>query len=107
MVPTGGLDLFPPDAAIAMSDYAGSLTECGVPFDVLDPAAVAERWPRIVLPEGGLALHQADTGMVHAARTVATLQRLAVRARRRAAGQHSRPSAGRRLHRGHRADAVR
>jgi sarcosine oxidase len=78
VVPTGGLDLFPTGAAIAMSDYADSLATCGIPYDVLDPAAVAERWPRVALPEGGLALHQADTGMVHAARTVATLQRLAV-----------------------------
>jgi sarcosine oxidase len=77
VVPTGGIDLFPPDAAIPMADYTNSLTECGVPFDVLDPAQVADRWPRVVLPEGGLALHQADTGMVHAAATVATLQRLA------------------------------
>ena len=31
-----------------------------------------------MLPDGSLALHQADTGMVHAAATVAILQRLAV-----------------------------
>jgi sarcosine oxidase len=77
VVPTGGIDLFPPGAAIPMADYTDSLTACGVPFDVLDPAQVSRRWPRVVLPEGGLALHQADTGMVHAAATVATLQRLA------------------------------
>jgi sarcosine oxidase len=77
VVPTGGIDLFPPGAAIPMADYTDSLTACGVPFDVLDPAQVSQRWPRVVLPEGGLALHQADTGMVHAAATVATLQRLA------------------------------
>jgi sarcosine oxidase len=77
VVPTGGIDLFPRDAAIPMADYTESLTAAGVPFDILDPAEVAQRWPRVVLPEGGLALHQADTGMVHAAATVATLQRLA------------------------------
>lgn len=78
VVPTGGLDLFPPNPAIPMADYTGSLTACGIPFDVLDPATVSERWPRVVLPDGSLALHQADTGMVHAAATVAILQRLAV-----------------------------
>jgi sarcosine oxidase len=77
VVPTGGIDLFPPDPAIPMADYTDSLSACGVPFDVLDPAQVLQRWPRVILPEGGLALHQADTGMVHAASTVATLQRLA------------------------------
>jgi sarcosine oxidase len=77
VVPTGGIDLFPPDPAIPIADYTDSLTACGVPFEVLDPAQVSQRWPRVALPEGGLALHQADTGMVHAAATVATLQRLA------------------------------
>jgi sarcosine oxidase len=74
---TGGIDLFPPEPAIPMVDYTSSLETCGVPFDLLDPAQVAARWPRVRLPDGGLALYQADTGIVHAARTVATLQRLA------------------------------
>jgi sarcosine oxidase len=74
---TGGIDLFPPDPAIDMADYVSSLEECGIPFEVLDPGQVAGRWPRVRLIEGGLAIYQADTGMVHAARTVATLQRLA------------------------------
>jgi sarcosine oxidase len=77
VVPTGGIDLFPAGAAIPMADYTDSLTACGVPFEVLGPFEVTDRWPRVALPEGGLALHQADTGMVHAAATVATLQRLA------------------------------
>lgn len=75
---TGGIDLFPPEPAIPMADYTSSLEACDVPFEILDPAQVVERWPRVRLPEGGLAIYQADTGIVHAARTVATLQRLAV-----------------------------
>jgi sarcosine oxidase len=74
---TGGVDLFPPGSAIPVSDYAASLAACGVPFEQLSPAEVAERWPVIRLPEGGTALHQADTGIAHAAGTVALLHRLA------------------------------
>lgn len=77
VTPTGGLDLFPPDAAIEMNDYTASLDACGVPYSVFAPDEVADRWPRVRLPAGALALHQPDTGIVHAAETVATLQDLA------------------------------
>ena len=76
---TGGVDLFPPDPAIPMADYVDSMDACGVPYDVLTPAQVADRWPRVRLLDGGQAIYQADTGMVHAARTVSALQRLASR----------------------------
>jgi sarcosine oxidase len=75
---TGGVDLFPPDPAIAVVDYVSSLDECGVPFELLNSVQVAARWPRVRLPAGGVAIYQADTAMVNAAQTVATLQRLAV-----------------------------
>jgi sarcosine oxidase len=74
---TGGIDLFPPDPAIPTVDYTSSLDACGIPYELLDSAEVAARWPRVRLPEGGVALYQADTGMVNAAQTVAALQRLA------------------------------
>src|SRR5215475_10073686 len=35
---TGGLDLFPPGAAIPAVDYTTSLTACGVPYETLDAA---------------------------------------------------------------------
>jgi sarcosine oxidase len=38
---------------------------------------VAERWPALSLPEGTLALHQADTSIVPAGRSTATMQGLA------------------------------
>jgi sarcosine oxidase len=47
---TGGLDFFPPGAAIAASDYTDSLAACGVSFEVLDAAAVTVRWPALRLP---------------------------------------------------------
>src|SRR4029453_8486823 len=42
----GGLDLFPPDAAIPIGGYASSMTAAGVAYSVLDAAEVASRWPR-------------------------------------------------------------
>jgi sarcosine oxidase len=74
---TGGLDLFPPDAAIPAADYVASMQACGVPFAVLTADEVMSRWPALRLPPGTTALHQADTGMVPAGRTTATVQRLA------------------------------
>lgn len=74
---TGGLDLFPPDAAIAMDDYVASMAACGVGFDQLDRSAVEERWPQLVLPEGTVGLFQARAAIVPASRAVATLQQRA------------------------------
>lgn len=79
VVRTGGLDLWPVDAAIPMSDYVDSLTAQQVPFDRLDRHDVAGSWPQWDLPEGTVAIHQADTGIVAAARATAALQRGAVR----------------------------
>ena len=77
---TGGLDLFPPGAAIPADDYVTSMRACGVPFDVLTAADVTARWPALAVPEGMVALHQADTAIVPAGRTVRVLQRLAAAA---------------------------
>jgi sarcosine oxidase len=74
---TGGLDLFPPDAAIPAIDYTTSMAACGIPYDEMSAAEVAARWPAFSLPEGTVAVHQRDTAMVPAGRSTATMQRLA------------------------------
>ena len=71
---TGGLDLFPPDPAISPSDYLASMDEVGIAYDVLDADEVTRRWPAFRLPEGTLALHQADAAIVPAARGTAAMQ---------------------------------
>lgn len=71
---TGGLDLFPPDPAIAPSDYLASMDAVGIAYDVLDADEVTRRWPAFRLPEGTLALHQADAAIVPAARGTAAMQ---------------------------------
>jgi sarcosine oxidase len=77
VVKTGGLDLWPPDAAIPQADYAESMRVCGVPFDRLDAAAVRRRWPQFHIDDGVDALFQADGGFVTAQRATAEHQRMA------------------------------
>ncbi|HET6560795.1 MAG TPA: N-methyl-L-tryptophan oxidase [Marmoricola sp.] len=75
----GGLDLFPPEPAINPVDYTASLDEVGIDHDLLDAAAVMERWPQLRLPDGTVALFQGDAAIVPAGRGTATMQREAVR----------------------------
>jgi sarcosine oxidase len=83
---TGGLDLFPPGAAISPGDYTASMAEVGVPYEVLTVADVAARWPQWSLPEGTVALHQERTAIVPAARGTAAMQAMARRAGARLVG---------------------
>jgi sarcosine oxidase len=75
----GGLDLFPPDAAIAPKEYTESLDAVGIDHEQLDEGDVATRWPEFRLPEGTLVLHQRDAAIVPAALGTATMQGQAVR----------------------------
>jgi sarcosine oxidase len=75
----GGLDLFPPEPAISPVDYTESLDEVGIDYDVLDAAAVMRRWPQFRMPDGLVALHQADAAIVPAARGTRVMQEQARR----------------------------
>lgn len=70
----GGLDFFPPGAAIPVEDYTRSMEATGIPFESLDVAAVAEHWPQFHLPDGTVSLYQARSAIVPAARGTATMQ---------------------------------
>lgn len=76
---TGGLDLFPADAAIAIEDYTASMDAEGVPYELLAGTEVRHRWPVWAgLADDVTAVFQAETGFVAASRAVAALQRGAV-----------------------------
>ena len=70
----GGLDLFPPEPAISPVEYTESLDEVGISYDVLAPADIAARWPQFHLPEGTMALHQANAAILPAGRGTKVLQ---------------------------------
>ncbi|QBR92413.1 N-methyl-L-tryptophan oxidase [Nocardioides euryhalodurans] len=75
----GGLDLFPPDPAIPLVDYTASLSDVGIAHELLEAAEVTRRWPQFRLPDGTVALHQADAAIVPAARGTRAMQDLARR----------------------------
>jgi len=66
MTVVGGLDLFPAGAAISPIGYTCALDEVGISYDVLDAASVTRRWPQFRLPDGLMALYQADAAIVPA-----------------------------------------
>lgn len=79
---TGGIDLFPPGAAIDPEPYLSSMAACDVPYEWIDAGEVRRRWPafaRGTIVDGDvMAIHSEATGIVPAARGTATLQQLAV-----------------------------
>ena len=75
----GGLDLFPPEAAIPAVDYLDSLTEVGIKHEVLDAGEVTARWPQFHLASNVKALYQRDSSIVPAALGTRTMQEQATR----------------------------
>lgn len=71
---TGGLVFIPTDGPYSADSFARSLDETGVPYELLTPAEVHARWPQFTLPENVETIYTADSGIVHAARSVAALQ---------------------------------
>jgi sarcosine oxidase len=74
---TGGLDLWPANAAIPRDDYTGSLTAESVPFELLDADEVMRRWPQWRLTPDVTGLWQAAGGIADPYRANAAHRRLA------------------------------
>ena len=74
---TGGIDLFPPGAAIGIDSYRTSMLAAGIDFDELSADEATARWPAWQLTPGTEVLYQANTGIVSPATTVPLLQLLA------------------------------
>lgn len=71
---TGGVVMIPDDGPYDADDFARSLAENGVPYELLSPAEMRARWPQFAVPDGVTTVYTPDSGVAHAARTVATLQ---------------------------------
>lgn len=70
----GGLDLFPPGAAIPVDDYTTSMSALGVDHEILDGADVMHRWPQFAVPSDTVGLYQQRGSIVPAARGTAAMQ---------------------------------
>ncbi|KAE8368123.1 FAD dependent oxidoreductase [Aspergillus caelatus] len=71
---TGGVIFFPEGGAMNASDFANSLTENDLPYELLDAQEVNRRWPQFNIPLSVTTVYTADTGIVHAARSVMAMQ---------------------------------
>jgi len=74
---TGGLDLWPANAAIPESDYVDSLAAEDVPFEALDGAEIRRRWPQWHVADGTTAMFQAQGGLADPFKGNAAHRRLA------------------------------
>jgi sarcosine oxidase len=77
IVKTGGLDLWPSNPAIPMSDYTQSLSSCNIPFTLFDAAEIRRRFPQFRVSDGVIGLYQEEGGIAAAAKCTAAHQRLA------------------------------
>lgn len=89
VTPTGGLTFCPADARRPASDFVESLRAVGCDVELLDAAAVADRYPAFRVRDDVTAVLDPSSGIAHASRTVATLQMHA-----RVAGARLRPRCG-------------
>jgi sarcosine oxidase len=74
---TGGLDLWPADAAIPADDYVDSLAAEDVPFERLEAAEIMRRWPQWRLTDDVTGLWQAQGGLADPFKGNAAHRRLA------------------------------
>lgn len=95
LVQTGGLDFAQPGTP-SYEGTRASLAAAGVPFEELDHAALAERFPQMRMPDGMVGVYQSEGGLLNADRCVATLaaqaQRHGATLREGAAAQRILPS---------------
>ncbi len=78
---TGGVDLFPPAAAIDPAPYRDSLDAIGVTYEWIDADEIRRRWSAFgrgtAVADSVMGIASSETGIVPAGPATATLQRLA------------------------------
>jgi len=72
LLQTGGFDFADP-ARQSIEDTCATLVATGVPFELLDHAAVVRRFPQFAISERVIGLYQPDTGILDATKCVLTL----------------------------------
>lgn len=77
IIRTGGLDLWPPDALIPMSDYTESLSSCRVPYEIWNASEIRKHYQQFRIEDGTTGLFQSDAGIAAAARANFAHQKLA------------------------------
>lgn len=81
LLPKGGGGVPAPDewtnSIPTAEDWAKGLDANNLPYELLDHEQVNKRWPQMNLQEDYVAIYSADTGIVHAAKAVTTMQFLA------------------------------
>ncbi|KAG5783441.1 hypothetical protein H9Q73_002927 [Fusarium xylarioides] len=71
---TGGVVFLPQKGPTPSSDFTTSLDANGVPYELLTPEETNKRWPGFNVPQGVDTVFTPDSGIVHAAKAVMTLQ---------------------------------
>ena len=79
---TGGVDLFPPNAAIDHRTYTASLDAEHVPYEWIDGAEIRRRWPAFaageIVTDDVMGVYSPQTGIVPAGPGTQVMQQLAV-----------------------------
>lgn len=77
VIRTGGLDLWPPNAFIPMSDYTESLDTCRVPYEIWNAEEIRKWYPQFQIEDGTTGMFQSDAGIAAAARANFAHQKMA------------------------------
>jgi len=79
---TGGVDLFPPNAAIDHRTYTSSLLAEGIPYEFIDGPEIRRRWPAFaagdMVADDVMGVYSPQTGIVPAGPGTKVMQELAV-----------------------------
>lgn len=74
---TGGVVIFPKDGTPTATEWASCLEGHKLPYELLDAQESNRRWPQFNLKDNMEVVYTPDSGMVHAAKSVMTMQFLA------------------------------
>lgn len=74
---TGGVIVLPKNHSPNATSWSKGLDANNVPYELLNAEQANKRWPQFHLKDDMEVIYTADTGIVHAAKSVATMQHLA------------------------------